>query len=162
MRKFLFILLCLFVFVGCRKNVHRHDRKFRNQFVGTYQIDSVVYHLPNMDSSSGEIKDTNFVVLPLPNDFFEILPTKDQIEKNVTNMGKFLDSIFTYEIQGFEDDKTGHLSITYCNDCPYSSVMQHFIGVHYIVIHDDKKLVMESRFNLNEKPYFSRVHLSKK
>jgi len=118
MRNSTLIILCIFVFVGCRKYVNRHDMKFRNQFVGTYQIDSIVYHLPNIDSASGSITDTNYCITPLTNDFFQILPTKDQIEKNVTNTGKFLDSVFTYEIQGFIDDKTGFLSITYCDLCP--------------------------------------------
>jgi hypothetical protein len=99
--------------------------------------------------------------MPLPNDFFQILPTQDQIEKNVTNTGKFLDSVFTYEIQGFKDDKTGYLCITYCDVCPTSSIMRHFIGTHYIVSHDDNKLVMESRFNINDKSYFGRIHLRK-
>ena len=161
MRNSSLIVLCIFVFVGCRKYVNRHDMKFRNQFVGTYQIDSIVYHLPNIDSASGSITDTNYCITPLTNDFFQILPTKDQIEKNVTNTGKFLDSVFTYEIQGFIDDKTGFLSITYCDLCPPSSVMRHFIVTRHIVSHGDKKLVMESRFIMNDKAYFGRIHLRK-
>lgn len=161
MRNSTILILCILVFVGCRKYVNRHDMKFRNQFVGNYQIDSIVYHLPKIDSASGSVTDTNYCIRSLTNDFFQILPTQDQIEKNVTNTGKFLDSVFTYEIQGFKDDKTGFLCITSCDLCPPSSVMRHFIGTQHIVSHSDKKLVMESRFIMNDKTYFGRIHLRK-
>lgn len=163
MRLCIVVLVLLSIFTSCEKWKYGYpDTQFRKQFVGTYQIDSAVMHTAIIDSVSG-VHDSNYTVLPFLNDYLEILPTKDQVEKNVTCTGKFLDSVFRYEVQGFNDKGAERLSFTYCNACQYSSVMNfYFVGVQYIVLHNDKKLVFESRFNINGKDFFTRIHLTKK
>ncbi len=155
-------LIGLVILSGCKRFVYRHDTKFRNQLAGNYIIDSVAYHSPNIDQSNGSITDTNYVILPHPDDFFQILATKDQINKNVINTGKFLDSVFNYEIQAFTDDKDGHLSILPCSGCHLSQPMKHLTGVHYVVFKDDKRLNLESRFFMNDSLYTSTIYLRKK
>ena len=162
MRLCVVILVLLYIFTSCEKWKYGYpDTQFRKQFVGTYQIDSVVMRTAIIDSVSG-VHDSNYTVLPLLNDYLEILATEDQIEKNVTCTGKFLDSVFRYEVQGFNDKGSERLGFTYCNVCQYSVVFSfYFVGSNHIVLHNGKQLVFERRFNINDKDFFTRIHLTK-
>jgi len=163
MRFFIVSLILLSIFSGCRKWTHGHkDTKFRNKFVGTYRIDSIVKKNLQI-SDSGIVKDTNYTVYSLTGDYLEILHTKDQIEKNVTCQGKFLDSVFRYEVQGFKDKNADRLSFTYCNDCQYSEIFnQHILGSRYVISNSDNRLILETRFTANDKPFGTKLYLSKK
>ena len=162
MRKLIILIISLSIFTSCKKWKYGWpDTQFRNEFVGTYQIDSIVKRLA-ADDGFGDVKDTNFTVLPLLNDYLEILHTKDQVEKNVTCTGKFLDSVFRYEVQGFADKGAERLSFTYCNDCKYSEMFKHIIGTRYVFWFKDKSLILEGRFIMNNKHFFTRLHLTKK
>lgn len=156
------IILISFLFTSCKKWKYGWpDTQFRNKFVGTYQIDSIVKRLANIDSISG-LRDTNSTVYPFNNDYLEILHTKDQVEKNVTCTGKFLDSVFRYEVQGFADKGAERFSFTSCNDCNYSEMFNHIYGTRYVVWWKDKSLILESRFILNDKHFFTKLFLTKK
>ncbi len=163
MRFFVIILATFAVFSGCYKLKSGYrDTKFRNKFVGTYRIDSIVNHHLHI-SDSGVIGDTNYTVCGMLGDYLEILPTKDQVEKNLTCSGKFLDSVFRYEVQGFNDKNAERLSFTYCNDCSYSPVFSTYIlGSRYIVAYYNNVLILESRFSANGIPFYTRHYLTKK
>jgi len=162
MRLVIIILVSVSLFTSCKKWKYGYpDTQFRNRFVGTYHVDSILSHVFYIKDQSF-VADTNFTTHSFEGDYIEILPTKDQVEKNVTCTGKFLDSIFRYEVQGFNDKGAERLGFTYCNDCNYSEIFgTYFAGSKYIVTHTKDKLIMENRFNINGKDYFARVYLTK-
>ena len=161
MKYILILIISLSLFTSCKKWKYGYpDTQFRNTFVGTYHVDSIVKHLFNVQDSL--VMDTNFTVHSLKGDFIEILPTKDQVEKNVTCTGRFLDSVFRYEVQGFNDKGAERLGFTPCNSCAYSEIFGlHFVGSKYIVTHTHDKLILENRFKVNGRDFFSRVYLTK-
>lgn len=160
--KFLFIAFVpTLLLFSCKKLKYGYeDTQYRNRFVGTYLIDSIVNKVPkpNPDGSSG---DSFFTVKSLKNDYIEILPTDDQIEKNVTCKGQFLDSVFLFELQGISTKGSERLNFSYCKNCNYSFVFDtYFMGDRYIVS-DNNKLIMETRNSANNTNFYKRTFLTK-
>lgn len=158
----LFFFFAISLFSCYKWQTGYRDTKFRNSFIGQWRIDSIFHHLPIIVNPT-TFKDTEYITYPLPGDYLDILFTKNQIEKNITCSGKFLDSVFHYEVQGFNDKGAQRLSFTYCNTCVYSEVFgDYIVGVKYVVDKKSDKLILESRFNSNGKDYFSKLYLTKK
>jgi hypothetical protein len=143
------------------------DTKFRNRFVGKWRIDSIEYFLPSFREVGDTVLvlDTQYTVYAKPGDYLEILFTKDQEEKNVTCNGKFLDSTFSYDVQGFADKGAEMLGFTYCLTCQASITFQKYImGDRYIKNHSGNNLKMGTKFWINgnyDKTYFSDTYLTK-
>ena len=161
------IIISLFI-VSCYKwHPNWKDTKFRNQFVGKWRIDSVKFFLPSIRpiNDTFEIVDTQYTIYAKSGDYLEILFTKDQVEKNVTCHGKFLDSNLSYEVQGFADKGAEMLSFTYCPTCPASLIFQtHIMGSRYIKGHEGINLKIGTRFWVNGDPnrfFFKDTYLTK-
>lgn len=152
-----FISISLF---SCYKwQIGYRDTKFRNSLIGHWRVDSIFHHRAIIESSG--VRDTEYTTYSLPGDYLDILFTKNQIEKNVTCSGKFLDSMFHYEVQGFNDKGAQRLSFTFCSTCENSTIFkQYILGSKYVIDTKDSKLVLENRFNINGKDYFNRLYLT--
>ena len=143
------------------------DTKFRNKFVGKWRIDSIQYFLPSIREVGDTVLvlDTQYTIYAKPGDYLEILFTKDQVEKNVTCTGKFLDSTFSYDVQGYDDKNAQRLGFTYCQTCLPSITFQNYImGSRYIKMHEGTKLRMGTKFWVNDnydKTYYSDTYLTK-
>ena len=164
----LIILFFSFFITTCYKwSPNWRDTKFRNQFVGKWRIDSI----QNLHLSIREVGDTvlvldtQYTIYAKPGDYLEILFTKDQVEKNVTCTGKFLDSTFSYDVQGYDDKNAQRLGFTYCQTCLPSITFQNYImGSRYIKMHEGTKLRMGTKFWVNgnyDKTYYSDTYLTK-
>ena len=162
------ILFFSFFITTCHKwSPNWRDTKFRNQFVGKWRIDSI----QNLHLSIREVGDTvlvldtQYTIYAKPGDYLEILFTKDQVEKNVTCTGKFLDSTFSYDVQGYDDKNAQRLGFTYCQTCLPSITFQNYImGSRYIKMHEGTKLRMGTKFWVNgnyDKTYYSDTYLTK-
>lgn len=168
MKRISFIVCLALTLVTCYKwSPNWKDTKFRNQFVGKWRIDSIHYFLPSFRPVDDTVLvlDTQYTVYGKPGDYLEILFTKDQVEKNVTCHGKFLDSILSYEVQGFADKGSEMLSFTYCPSCPPSMIFQtHILGARYIKSQEGINLKMGTRFWVNgdkSRIFFKDTYLTK-
>lgn len=150
------------LFISCKKLKYGYeDTQYRNRFVGTYLIDSIVNKVPKTNSN-GSISDSFFTVKPHKDDYMEILPTEDQIEKNVNCKGQFLDSSFLFELQGINTKGAERINFSYCKTCNYSFVFDtYFMGDRYIVSENNKKLILETRNSANNSGFYKRTFLTK-
>ena len=161
------VLLSMAVTTCYKWSPNWRDTKFRNKFVGKWRIDSIQEFLPSIRAVGDTVLiiDTQYTVYAKPDDYLEILFTKDQVEKNVTCTGKFMDSTFSYDVQGYDDKNAQSLGFTYCLTCSPSITFQKYImGNRYIKMHEGVKLKMGTKFWLNDnadKIYYSDTYLTK-
>jgi hypothetical protein len=168
MKRISFIFCLAMTLATCYKwSPNWRDTKFRNKFVGKWRIDSIQYFLPSIHEVGDTvlILDTQYTVYAKPDDYLEILFTKDQVEKNVTCTGKFMDSTFSYDVQGYDDKNAQSLGFTYCLTCSPSITFQKYImGSRWIKMHERVKLKMGTKFWLNDnddKIYYKDTYLTK-
>ena len=168
MKRISFIFCLAMTLATCYKwSPNWRDTKFRNKFVGKWRIDSIQEFLPSIRAVGDTVLiiDTQYTVYAKPDDYLEILFTKDQVEKNVTCTGKFMDSTFSYDVQGFDGKILPSLGFTYCLTCSPSITFQNYImGSRYIKMHEGTKLRMGTKFWVNDnydKTYYSDTYLTK-
>ncbi|HEY1046966.1 MAG TPA: hypothetical protein VGF79_11045 [Bacteroidia bacterium] len=163
MKYLLLAILSLLLLFSCKKLKYGYeDTQFRNQFVGTYSIDSI-FNLQPKSNPNSISSDSIFTAISLPNDYIEILPTEDQIEKNVVCKGKFLDSTFLFELQGIKTKGYERLNFSYCKTCSYSIVFDtYFMGDRYIVSESNNRLIIETRNSPNSARFYKRIYLTKR